>query len=242
MSEPPAGRTGPPSAAQQEERVAFAWAARFFGRLLAVYIRLVAVTSRVSGGPITQGPCILAFWHESNLAAAAIVIKLRADRHMVTFSTRGFRGVTMNTMLESLGGAVMALPPEGRQSRAEAARLAAETGRLARLGWAVVIACDGPWGPHRVAKPGAVMVAREAGIPIVPWAVACRPPVRLRRRWDRQLVPLPFGRMRIEEGQPIELGAREPLKPQLAVLQDELTRIAELSDRRMAYDGRPPAT
>lgn len=238
----PAAPSSPPPAAHQEERVRFAWAARLFGRLLSVYVRFVALTSRVSGGPIAQGPTVLAFWHESNLAVAAIVMKLRDDRHMVTFSTRGFRGVTMNAMLEGLGAAVIAMPPEGPRGRVEAARLTAEAARLARLGWAVVVSCDGPFGPHRVAKPGALMVAREAGIPVVPWAVASRPTVRLTGRWDRQLIPLPFGHLRVEEGTHLELAPRQPIKPQLAVLQSELMRIAELSDRRMAYDGRPTAT
>lgn len=234
MSSGQPGSIGPPPAAQQEERVPFAWAARLFGRLLGVYLRLVAVTSRSGGPPITQGPCVLAFWHEANLAAAVAVLKLRADRHLITFSTRGFRGVTMNAMLESLGGGVLAMPALDRGSRAEAARLAGEAGRLARDGWAVVVACDGPWGPYRIAKPGALIVAREAGVPVVPWAVACRPPARLAGRWDRQLVPLPFGRIRVEEGAPITLARREPIKPKLAALQAELLRLAERADRRMA--------
>ncbi len=229
----PTGRP-PTPAALQEERVRFAWAARRFGRALALYLRLVAATTRVSGGPITQEACVLAFWHESNLAAAAATLRLRLDKRMVTFSTRGFRGIVMNAMLESLGGAVVAMPDLGRASRAEAARLAGEAARLARDGWSVVIACDGPWGPAREAKPGALIVAREAGIPVVPWAVACRPALRLRGRWDRQLVPLPFGRMRVDEGELLRVAPRETIKPKLALLQAELTRVAQLADRRMA--------
>ena len=235
MSPEPSGPTGPPPASQQEDQVRFAWAARLFGRALGVYLRLVAATSRACGPPITQGPSVLAFWHEFNLAAAVAVLKLRADRHLITFSTRGFRGVTMNAMLESLDRGVLAMPAVGRQSRAEAARLASEAGRLARGGWSVVVACDGPWGPYRIAKPGALIVGREAGVPVVPWAVACRPPVRLARRWDRQLLPLPFGRIRVEEGTPITLAPREAIKPKLGALQDELDRLAARADRRMAW-------
>lgn len=213
--------------------MAFGWAARLFGRLLGRYVRLVAATSRVSGPPISQGPCIFAIWHESNLAAATAAWKLRDDKRVVSFSTRGFRGIVMNAMLESVGAGVVTLPDVSRGSRGEAARLSAELGRLRRAGWSVVISCDGPEGPSRVAKPGALIVAREAGVPVLPWAVACRPPVRLHGRWDRQLIPLPFGRMRVDEGELIRVGPREPIKPKLARLQSELTRIAELSGRRM---------
>jgi lysophospholipid acyltransferase (LPLAT)-like uncharacterized protein len=234
MRQPAAGDIGPPPASEQEERVRFAWAARLFGRLLARYLRLVAATSRVSGPPIVQEPCILVFWHESNLAAAIATLRMRDDHRFIAFSTRGFRGISMNTLLESLGGAVLTMPPLGSQSRAEAARLATEAGRLAREGWSIVVACDGPWGPYRVARPGALIVGREAGLPVVPWAVACRPAVRLRGRWDRQLLPLPFGRMRVDEGAWIRLGSREPIRPALTRLQAELLRVAELADRRMA--------
>ena len=43
-------------------------------------------------------------------------------------------------------------------------------------------------------------MARESGIPIQPWAVAIRPALRLNGRWDKHLVPLPFCRMRVDEG------------------------------------------
>jgi hypothetical protein len=58
--------------------------------------------------------------------------------------------------------------------------------------------------------------------------------LRLTRRWDRQLVPLPFCRMRVDEAPLIEVGPRDRIKPILGHLQAELERIAELSDRRMA--------
>ena len=46
-------------------------------------------------------------------------------------------------------------------------------------------------------------------------------------------MPLPFCRMRVEEGERIAVGPRERIKPRLAELQAELDRIAGLADRRM---------
>jgi len=85
--------------ADQEDRVAHAWLARFFGRCMAAYVALVARTCRISGLPINQEQVIFAIWHESNLVAAIAAWKLRRDKHPVVFSTRGFRGIVMNTML-----------------------------------------------------------------------------------------------------------------------------------------------
>ena len=224
----------PVPAALQEDRVRFAWAARLGGRALGWYVRFVARTSRHVGPPINQEPCLFAIWHESNLAAAIAAWKLRDDKHVISFSTRGFRGVMMNAMLESVGAGVVTLPDEGKQTRAEAARMTAELARLGREGWSLVVSLDGPFGPFRVAKPGALIVAREAGIAVQPWAVSVRPPFRLKGRWDRQIVPLPFCRIRVHEGAVMRVGPREPLKPRLAELQAELVRVAEEADRRMA--------
>jgi lysophospholipid acyltransferase (LPLAT)-like uncharacterized protein len=199
---------------------------------MALYLRLVAVTARTSGPPVIQGQALFAIWHESNLVAATAAYRLRTTKRVISFSTRGFRGIVMNTMLESMGSGVIALPAES--NRAEAAKLAKELARIGREGSSLVVSCDGPTGPYRVAKPGVLIVARESGIPIQPWAVAVRPPWRLNGRWDRHLVPFPFCRMRVEEGEPIRIAPREALKPRLAELQSALDRVQSLADRRMA--------
>jgi lysophospholipid acyltransferase (LPLAT)-like uncharacterized protein len=199
---------------------------------MALYLRLVAATARTSGPPVIQGQVLFAIWHESNLVAAAAAYRLRATRRFISFSTRGFRGIVMNTMLESMGSGVVALPEES--NRAEAAKLARELARIGRDGLTLVVSCDGPIGPYRVAKAGALIVARESGIPIQPWAVAIRPAWRLNRRWDRHLIPVPFCRMRVEEGTPIPIAPREKLKPRLAELQAALDGVQALADRRMA--------
>jgi lysophospholipid acyltransferase (LPLAT)-like uncharacterized protein len=219
--------------ADQEDRIRFAWLARALGKVMAAYVKLVAHTSRVSGPPITQGQVIFAIWHETNLAVATAAWKLRDDKHPVVFSTRGFRGIVMNSMLRSFGSRVVTLPDEGAGTRREAAALTRTMARLARDGASLVISCDGPSGPYRVAKPGVVIVARECGLPIQSWAVATRPPWRLKGRWDRMIVPLPFGRMRIYQGEPILVGERDRLKPRLAELQAELNEAQAQADKLM---------
>ncbi len=199
---------------------------------MGLYVRLVAATARTSGPPVVKGQALFAIWHESNLVACAANFRLRDTKRVISFSTRGFRGIVMNTMLESLGSAVVALPEEGKRS--EAARLALELAHIGQAGESLVVSCDGPLGPYRVAKPGVLIVARESGIPIQPWAVSIRPAIRLSGRWDRHLVPLPFCRMRVDEGAQIRIAPREPLKPRLAELQAALEGVQTLADRRMA--------
>jgi len=53
---------------------------------------------------------------------------------------------------------------------------------------------DGPRGPAGVAKRGAILLARETGLPIVPGNWWATPHVEF-GSWDRTIVPLPFARM-----------------------------------------------
>jgi hypothetical protein len=130
----------------------------------------------------------------------------------------------MSAMLGALDAGSVSLPPEGE--RAAAARLALEMARLGREGASLVVSPDGPLGPYRRAKPGALIVARESGLPLQPWAVAARPALRMSGRWDRHVVPLPFCRLRVEEAEPIRVEPREPLRPLLARLQAALDDTA----------------
>ena len=202
-------------------------AARVVGLLMAAYVRLVAATCRPAGS-VTQGVEVLAFWHEYNLAAAIAAHRLRRHRHHVSFSTRTFRGQVMNAMLAALDAGAMPLPAEAE--RGEAARLSRQLARLGRAGSSPVVSPDGPMGPYRRAKPGALIVARESGLALRPWAVAARPATRLRGRWDRHVVPLPFCRLRVEEGEPLRVGPREPLRPLLARLQSALDEVTARAD------------
>jgi lysophospholipid acyltransferase (LPLAT)-like uncharacterized protein len=63
--------------------------------------------------------------------------------------------------------------------------------------------------------------------------VAIRPAVRLARRWDHHIVPLPFSRIRVVQGEPISVHPRERLRPLLARLQAALDGTAAEADRRM---------
>jgi lysophospholipid acyltransferase (LPLAT)-like uncharacterized protein len=200
------------------------------GRLMASYVRLVAATSRIDGAAVTDEQVVLAQWHEHNLLASVAAWRLRRGRRHVSFSTQAFRGEVMTAMLHALDQGSVPLTAEG--DRAAGARLSRVLARLATEGASLVVSPDGPLGPYRRAKPGALIVARESGLPLRAWAISARPSLRLRWRWDRQVVPLPFGRLRIVEAEPIVVGPREPLRPLLSGLQAALDEVAARADRR----------
>jgi lysophospholipid acyltransferase (LPLAT)-like uncharacterized protein len=56
---------------------------------------------------------------------------------------------------------------------------------------------DGPRGPRCVAKKGMIVLAKEAGVPLMPIAFSAHPAFTLRKAWDRTIIPLPFSRITV---------------------------------------------
>ena len=69
--------------------------------------------------------------------------------------------------------------------------------RAARSGHDVAVTPDGPKGPRGVFKPGALVAAQLAGLPVFP--IVVRPVGAWRfRSWDEFLVPKPFTSIEVE--------------------------------------------
>jgi len=73
--------------------------------------------------------------------------------------------------------------------------------RAARSGRDLAITPDGPRGPNRELKLGALTVARVTGLPLVPVGVGITSAWRI-RSWDGLLVPKPFSTVRVAYGPP----------------------------------------
>lgn len=202
-----------------------AWLAWLVGVGLALYLRLVVRTCRVIG-PATRDQVVLTFWHEFNMLTFVVARKRRGDLPHASFSTSGFRGAVITSMLRNSGTRVevFELPPEA--DRAAGRAFALRMARVAESGASLIVTPDGPFGPHRVAKPGALILARASGLQVQPWAMSVRPSIRLKARWDRQLVPLPFSRIRIVEGERMTVPHREPVRELVPVVEAELNRIS----------------
>jgi lysophospholipid acyltransferase (LPLAT)-like uncharacterized protein len=197
---------------------------------LAGYLRLVARTARI--GSVTSDQVILTFWHEYNLAMYVVASTRRGNLPHGSFTTDTPRGTVIATIFESLARrpgqvVLLRLPAEG--DREAARQLARRLGDLGREGFSLVVTPDGPWGPYRVAKPGALLVARQSGLPILPLAVRARPAIRLRGRWDRQVLPLPFSRLEVVSGRPLVVERTTTLRPLVPVLQDALASVSDLA-------------
>ncbi len=70
----------------------------------------------------------------------------------------------------------------------------------AREGYAIVITPDGPRGPAKEIKNGALIVANECNVPIIPIKVTHASKMRLKKSWDKFEIPYPFSKCEVHFG------------------------------------------
>ena len=100
--------------------------------------------------------------------------------------------------------------------------------RAARAGLDLAITPDGPRGPNRELKLGALTAARMTGLPLVPVGVGVSSAWRV-RSWDQLLVPKPFSTVRVAYGRPSSVprhAGRAEIDEVIGSLKSELTRLA----------------
>jgi lysophospholipid acyltransferase (LPLAT)-like uncharacterized protein len=78
--------------------------------------------------------------------------------------------------------------------------------REIEAGHPVGLAVDGPKGPYGEIHEGVLHLARLTGAPVVPLRAVSRRALVL-DTWDRTVVPVPWGRTRVEAAAPVVVGA-----------------------------------
>jgi lysophospholipid acyltransferase (LPLAT)-like uncharacterized protein len=148
-------------------------------------------------------PC---YWHQHHILCSTM---------LHDWITQGFRACFL--VSASVDGEVPA-----RIARAWGAAVirgsANRTGALAlrdmqqkmKDGYSIVTTADGPNGPKYEFKPGAVLMARIGGVPMVPVACAAQSAWYL-KRWDDFMIPRPFSKVVLAVGEPVTVPKNTPL-------------------------------
>ena len=165
---------------------------------------------------------IYAFWHQRQ-----------------AFLTYTHRGSPVHVLVSrSRDGEIIArvmelsrIPAVRGSSSRGAAEATRELIMLGKAGKALGFTPDGPRGPARQVKPGALFVARETGLPLVPLTNAFSRRIEFQRAWDRFQVPLPFSRACVIEGAPIYVRPDDDLEAKSRELKEALDRITDEADR-----------
>lgn len=170
-------------------------------------------------------PVVFVFWH----AHLVPLIHVHRGEGIVTLVSDHADGEYLTRVIRHLGyGAV-----RGSTTRGGARGLRGLI-RAARRGRDLALTPDGPRGPARVFKPGALAVAQATGLPVVPMAVAATRSWSL-RSWDDLLVPTPLSTVCIAYGAPVRVAAGAD-RGELGTLAAELARRLDALERRAAEE------
>jgi lysophospholipid acyltransferase (LPLAT)-like uncharacterized protein len=223
------------------------WLVRYLAVVAAVVIRLWMSTIRVriasfDGQPHPSDPArgryIYTFWHETLLAPLAT----RPQAQVLV--SQHTDGEAIARICQRLGVEVI----RGSTARGGCQALL-EMIRNSNVGLHLAITPDGPRGPRRELKAGAVMVASQSGLPIVPTGIAFVQAWRA-GSWDRFAIPCPFTAALGVIGEPIAIPSdldRGGIQHWTRVVEQrmhELTELAEEWAERLRREGgraAPPA-
>ncbi len=105
--------------------------------------------------------------------------------------------------------------------------------RFIKEGHDGMIAMDGPFGPARIGKPGIIHIAGRSSAVIVPVGAYFSHAIPVRRRWDNYQIPLPWSRLHLVLGDPIEVPPdfRSRIDELLEKLNAETNRATEEAER-----------
>lgn len=165
-------------------------------------------------------PYVGVLWHQHMLFS----LHFLHGRRGIFLSSLSKDGEISARFLRRLGHAVV----RGSSSRGGSAALR-ELTRLLQEGHPAIITADGPRGPAREAKLGCIAAARDAGVPIVPMAVAIKG-ARYLRNWDRTALPYPFTSAVIAYGEPFTVPADASREACEEARRDVERRIAALEE------------
>ncbi|HAH31605.1 MAG TPA: hypothetical protein DCL44_04760 [Elusimicrobia bacterium] len=181
------------------------------------YIQLTALTSKISikGVKDHPGAVIYALWHRQevlmiylhrNRGTCGLISKSKDGEYMARilklFGFTFVRGSTTSGGFISLRGLIKA----------------------ARGGSSIAITPDGPRGPVFKVQPGAVYLARKAGVPIIPAACALSRK-KILPSWDRYQFPLPFGRIQAVYGAPFIITETDDVAAKAVELENILNAL-----------------
>jgi lysophospholipid acyltransferase (LPLAT)-like uncharacterized protein len=220
------------------------WFQRAVGFLAAEYLRLVWVSNKFTFDPPhiydmvePRQPAIFAFWHGQHFLTP--FIKTKESHRAKVLISRHRDGEFNAIAVERLGiGTIRGSGDHGSAfHRKGGVGAFKEMVRTLEENYNVAMTADVP-KRSRVVGLGIIMLARESGRPIMPFAMATSRFIRL-NNWDRTTINLPFGRgalVGIEEinvPPDADAATMEQLRLKLENILNEATR------RAYAQVGRP---
>jgi lysophospholipid acyltransferase (LPLAT)-like uncharacterized protein len=196
------------------------------GRLAAAVVRTAMTTAKVmtafedpswhpwEGGSLRN--FLVSTWHENLLFGAWYCGRIP---HFHAFASDSDDGEIAAGFVESLGMETL----RSSSTKGGSRPLNQIAGfRRTKPEFRVGLTLDGPRGPRREMKPGAVYLAARCRLPVMSLGVACRNSLRA-RSWDNMQIPRPFHR--------VQFYFTAPIWPDACLARDGLHELSRVLER-----------
>jgi len=202
-------------------------------RLLTATYRIEKVIGDTHIDPFIDAGsvCAPAYWHQHHVIGSTLVRSWIRRGFKACFLVSGSVDGDVPSRIARAWGAEV-IRGSANQSGALALR---DQQRMMKQGYSIVTTADGPRGPKYEFKSGTVLMARIAGVPILPIGCAADRAWYL-NRWDDFMVPKPFARIVIAIGEPIPVPrkiALDHLEPVRANVQASVMSLMKDSEQAL---------
>ena len=176
----------------------------FFITLICITLRKKIIIEDAEGKKFGSYQCIIALWHNRVFVPCYVyrycIKGKKVPMSMLTSASKD--GALLSTVAKNYG---MRTVRGSSRRRGVAGFL--DMVRELNAGCSMCITPDGPKGPIYKCHPGAVKLASVSGVPIVPARVSYSSCWRIRKAWDKFVIPKPFSRVIVKLGQPLYVPA-----------------------------------
>lgn len=150
--------------------------------------------------------CAPCYWHQHHILCSTMIRTwVRRDFKACFLVSGSVDGEVPERIAKAWGATV--IRGSANQSGALALR---DMQRMMKNGYSIVTTADGPRGPKYEFKAGTILMARIAGVPLIPMSCAADRAWYL-NRWDNFMVPKPFARVVLAIGAPYRVPRDAPL-------------------------------
>jgi lysophospholipid acyltransferase (LPLAT)-like uncharacterized protein len=217
---------------------------RLQGQGLAAYAGLVGRTARyqieglehLERAQAAGRPLIVAAWHGMTMMLFGFLAAHQDLNQYLGIVPDDPRGAVLTTWIRRAGGDTFTISMEAT-SMVAGRRLLALI-RQMKQGKHLCLNPDGPGGPTHEPKKGVVFIARKTEALIIPTGAYTATGYRI-PRWDRYTVPLPFSRITVVLGEPLELTAEMDAEQARLFVRDRMNDVEqaaeELYHRKAAF-------
>jgi len=147
---------------------------------------------------LEKGPFIYCIWHEDLSSFFLVFKKLQSSQIWLNHPLWYMKPV--HVLLWFLGIKRLVLGSTGNQGKEGAQKLEA---LLKDEKVSTTFAVDGPKGPPKIIKKGALYASLNTGFPLMPLRFVVGPSFRIKKTWDQKKCALPFGRIKVLCSKPL---------------------------------------